>query len=387
LKSFDKAPHPGEDGIDEPVRKYSGRFNRRTLLLGGTAVVGLLIVVYAIAGITTDPAEKKEPKGLQPATISAHVPEARPSLVAQVETPVGEPEKKADSERKQEQRTGQQQERKNPTNFKVSVLGFGNKHMGGVLNPLLDGSSMAQDGGVTPVAAGPGHQGHGQGQGEGGGNAKSDFYTGGGGRSRQGLYHPYSLQPELSGCVLKAGDELIIQNPNPVRTELPGQVRGIITEDAHGRVFMGNGQVHDCLAIPAGSTVMTEVNATGVSRGDMRVQMCATRVDLLGGGIMPMACSPALGQDGASGIESKSEYAWAGIATGILIEGALSFVGALGGLIEGPAGVAVQVGTQGIRGVGSDYVDRELMRPPVLTMKSGAIYRIQINSDISFPED
>jgi type IV secretory pathway VirB10-like protein len=386
LKSFDKAPHPGEDGIDEPAREYGGRFNRRTLLLGGTAVVGLLVALYAIAGITTEPAEKKEPKGLQPATISARVPEARPPQVAQAEPPAKEPEKKAEPDRRRERPTGQRP-RQEPKNFKVSVLGFGNKHIGGVLNPLLDGSSMAQGsggGGVMPVAAGTGQQGSQQG---GRGNAKNDFYTGGGGRSKQGLYHPHSLQPELSGCVLKAGEELIIQNPNPVRTELPGQVRGIITEDAYGKVFTGNGQVQDCLAIPAGSTVMTEVNATGVSRGDMRVQMCATRVDLLGGGIMPMACSPALGQDGASGVESESEYAWGGIATGILIEGALSFVGALGGLIEGPAGVAVNVGTQGIRGVGGEYVDRELMRPPVLTMRSGAIYRIQINSDIAFPED
>jgi len=154
----------------------------------------------------------------------------------------------------------------------------------------------------------------------GGSNAKSDFYTGEGGRSKQGLYHPHSLQPELTGCVLKAGEELIIQNPNPVRTELPGQVRGIVTDDAHGKVFMGNGQVHNCLAIPAGSTVMTEVNATGVSRGDMRVQMCATRVDLLGGGIMPMACSPALGQDGASGVESLfADGACRPVLTGMLL--------------------------------------------------------------------
>src|SRR4051794_28752053 len=82
LKSYDKAPHPGEDGVDEPAREYGGRFNRRTLLLGGASVVGLLVALYAIAGITTEPAEKKEPKGLQPANISAKVPDASPPQVA-----------------------------------------------------------------------------------------------------------------------------------------------------------------------------------------------------------------------------------------------------------------------------------------------------------------
>ena len=376
MRSYDKERHPGEDGIEEPVREYSGRFNKRTLLLGGASVVAVLAMLYGVAGITTE-SEREEPKGLEPAAISARAPEPRPQVA---ETPPPETGEQAPPPGHRQERRSEVPRKQPVRNFKVSVLAFDNKHMGAVMNPLLGGSSMAQGSGdvaATPVAAGTGGEG---------GNAKSDFYTRGGGRSGQGLYHPHSLQPELTGCILKAGEELVIQNPNPVRTELPGQVRGIIIEDAFGRIFLGNGQVEECLAIPAGSTVMTEVNATGVSRGDLRVQMCATRVDLLGGGIMPMACSPALGQDGASGVEAESDYPWSGIATGILIEGALSFVGALGGLIEGPAGVAVNVGTQGIRGVGGEYVNRELMRPPVLTMRSGAIYRIQINSDIPFPE-
>lgn len=381
MNSYWKEPHPGDDGIDEPVRDYGGRFNRRTLLLGGAAGIALLCALYALAGITTEP-QREEPKGLQPASISARMPEASPSHTPKAETSPVQDTGKPEPERGPEPRT--QAAKPVPKNFKVSVLAFGNKHMTPTMSPLLEGSGTVQDGrgggsGGTPPGAGIQ-------QPKARTNAKENFYTGGGGRSRQGLYHPHSLQPELAGCVLKAGEELIIQNPNPVRTELPGQVRGIITEDAYGRVFQDGGHVRECLAIPAGSTVMTEVNATGVSRGDVRVQMCATRLDLLGGGIMPMACSPALGQDGASGVEAESDYAWSGIATGILIEGALSFVGALGGLIEGPAGVAVNVGTRGLRGVGGEYVNRELLRPPILTMRPGAIYRIQINSDISFPE-
>jgi type IV secretory pathway VirB10-like protein len=237
------------------------------------------------------------------------------------------------------------------------------------------------------MAAGTGGRDQGGSSGRGGGSSKGDFYTGGGGRSAQGLYHPHGVQPELAGCVLKAGEEIVIENQNPVRTELPGKVRGYVIETAYGWEFLGNGRTRECTAVPVGSTVLSEVNASGVSRGDLRVQMCATRINLKGGGIMPMECSPALGQDGASGVEAESDYQWGGIATGILLEATLSTVGALGGLIEGPAGVAVNVGTQGIRGVGSEYIARELDRPPVLTMKRGAIYRIQVNADISFGEE
>jgi type IV secretory pathway VirB10-like protein len=388
--SMHKSAHPGDDGFETPERENGGRFNKKNLLMAGGAVVALFVVGYSIAGITQERPEKDEPKGLAPAQFTAQAPE--PTL--RREEPAADPEPAATPtqeprrERIKETRTSGREERKEkwkpPTNFKVSVLTFGNSHMQPVMAPLLQGNGMAADsaaGGRAGVS-----QAKAQGTGQGGGNAnKGDFYTGGGGRSGQGLYHPHSVQPELEGCVLKAGEEIIIQNPNPVRTELPGQVRGVVVEPAYGWVFLGNGQTEECLAVPAGSTVMTEVNSGGVSRGDMRVQMCATRIDLKGGGIMPMSCSPALGQDGASGVEAESDYQWGGIATGILIEAALSTVGALGGLIEGPAGVAVNVGSQGIRGVGSEYVNRELMRPPVLTMTRGAIYRIQVNSDIAFP--
>lgn len=396
-----KGQHPGTDGIEEPQREKGGRYNGRNLGI----IVGILCALggagYVAAGITNEVPDKEEPKGLAPARLTAQVPDAMPQKTeppAATETqpgPTAEPEPRRTRDRTQQAAQEQQQqakpEWKPPKNFKVSVLTFGNSHMSAVMAPLLQGSGMARENaaggrdGVSPaMAAGTGGRDQGGSGGRGGGNGKSDFYTGGGGRSAQGLYHPHGVQPELAGCVLKAGEEIIIQNPNPVRTELPGQVRGTVVDHAYGWIFLGNGQTEECVAVPAGSTVMSEVNATGVSSGDLRIQMCATRIDLKGGGIMPMECSPALGQDGASGVEAESDYQWGGIATGILLEAALATVSGLGNLIEGPAGIAVNVGTQGLRGVGSEYIARELDRPPVLTMKRGAIYRIQVNADISF---
>lgn len=401
--SVHKGAHPGEDGIEQPERERGGKFNRKAILLGTVAVIGIGGVLYSVAGITQE-VEREKPAGLAPANVTARVPAAEIEKPAATAAAVpAEPDKKADVERKRERaerRDGRAEKKEKPNdNFKISTLAFANQHMGSVIAPLMAGEAVAQGsaaGGRRSAAGGSGGNGRamaagtggidpGASGGLGGGNAKSSFYAGGGGRSNQSLYHPHSLQPELEGCVLKAGDEIVIESPNPVRTELPGQVRGVVAEDAWGFRFLGGGRTEECLAVPAGSRTMAEVNAGGVSRGDLRIQMCATRIDLLGGGIMPMDCTPTLGRDGAFGVEAESDYQWGGVATGILIEAALSTVSALGGLIEGPAGVAVNVGTEGMRGVGSEYVNRELMKPPVLTMRPGAIYRIQVNADIAFP--
>jgi hypothetical protein len=195
------------------------------------------------------------------------------------------------------------------------------------------------------------------------------------------------LVGELKGCVVKAGTQITLQTRSRVRTTLPQRILGYVVNPVEGNHYLGNGEVERCLAIRAGSTILSEVNASGVERGDLRIQACALRLDLLGGGRRPLGCQPAHGADGGAGIEATSDYDYSGIATGILIDAALATARGLTGLIGGPAGIAVQVGTQGVSEVGSEYVRRELMRPPILTMESGAIYGVQLNGDLSLPID
>lgn len=375
-----KPPSIDERGYEQPAREYGGWINKRNLLAGTAVVLVTMFAVYQATGVTIE-TEQEKPEPVRPPNFDGvQIPDPPPPQEEAKAEPPPPAEAAPAPRNERRQARPQQQPRQRPAY--TSVLAFKNRHTETIMSPMLQGSgaSSGRAGGVQMAGMA---EGTGDSRGRGG---KDDFYKGGGGRSKQSLYHQHSLQPELDGCVVKAGEEIIVQNPNPVRTELPGQVRGIIVEDVLGRIYHQSGQIEECLAVPAGSTTMVEVNSGSVSRGDYRVQMCSTRIDLIGGGIMPMECSPTLGQDGAFGVEAESEYAWGGIATGILVEAALSTVSSLGSIIQGPAGVAVQVGTQGIEGAGSEYVRRELMRPPVLTMKPGAIYRIQVNSDISFPE-
>lgn len=239
----------------------------------------------------------------------------------------------------------------------------------------------------------PGQQGH---QGAGGRSNqrgsrqsnqsnKMDFYRGSG--VDDALDIAGSMSAELPGCVVKAGEQITLQTRSEVRTTLPQKILGYVVNPIEGDEYLGRGRVRPCLAVRPGSRVLVEINASGVERGDLRIQACAIRIDLLGGGRRPLGCQPAHGADGGAGIEASSDYDVAGIATGILIEAALASARGLGGLIAGPAGVAVQVGGGMIGDVGSEYVRNNLMKAPTLTMKSGAIFSIQLNGDLSFPID
>jgi hypothetical protein len=216
-------------------------------------------------------------------------------------------------------------------------------------------------------------------------DSKMDFYAGGGMANARDLDVAGELLPEAEGCVIKAGTQITLQNRSTVRTSLPQRILGYVVNPVEGNRYLGSGRVSRCLAIPAGSTILSEVNAAGVETGDLRIQACALRLDLLGGGRRRLGCQPAHGADGGAGIEAETDYAVGGIITGILVEAALSTVRGLGGLVSGVPGVAVQVGTGMVGDVGSEYVRRELMRPPLLTMKAGAIYGVQLHGDLALP--
>ncbi|MGF7213211.1 type IV secretory pathway VirB10-like protein [Skermanella aerolata] len=234
---------------------------------------------------------------------------------------------------------------------------------------------------VDPIA----ESGYGGQRGGSGRSSKESFYAEGGNAYVGDLDIAGDLLPEAKGCVVKAGTQIALQTRFQVRTTLPQKILGYVVNPIEGNHYLGAGEVERCVAIPAGSTILSEVNTSGVERGDLRIQACALRLDLLGGGRRVLGCQPAHGADGGAGIEASSDYEVSGIITGILIESALSSARGLGGLIAGAPGVAVQVGTGMISDVGSEYVRRELMRPPVLTMNAGAVYGVQLNGDLALP--
>lgn len=374
-----------------------GFFDKKKIALMGAGLVAIGAAAAWGFSIRGEDTEEIKVSDVQPANI--RVDEARPHAfipqpeeTAQGAAPVAGETPKG---------TGTAKRKGPPEGFrKISPVVMRGKGMQQQGQPAVQPVAQQSSGQGGGHAAGyPGQEGYMDGgEGEegyaGAGNGmhsrrtpKEAFYAGGGAGAAGSLDVAGELVGELPGCVVKAGQQITLQTRSKVRTTLPQKVLGYVVNPVDGIHFLGNGEVERCTAIPAGSTILSEVNSSGVERGDLRIQMCALRLDLLGGGRRVLGCQPGHGADGGAGVEADSDYAVSGIATGILIEAALASARGLGGLIAGPAGIAVQVGTQGVSDVGSEYVRRELMRPPVLTMNAGAIYGVQLNGDLSLPID
>jgi type IV secretory pathway VirB10-like protein len=387
----------GAAPLERAAPPAGGFFDKRkiALLVAGVVTVGGL----AAWGMTIRGEDTEEVKLSEVTAANINVGDARPRDVA---TPPAEDEGTAPPAGEptgQENRQAAAPKPKGPPQGwqKVSPVVMRGNRSGQVQQAAQgqqDGrQQLAQGGGRDyPVQGYADQEDYGDGyggedrRGTGRRSNKQSFYQGGvasGGSTDLDI--PGDLMPELPGCVLKAGTYIPLQNRSRVRTALPARVLGYVYQAVEGNHYLGNGQVERCTAIRPMSTVLSEVNASGVERGDLRIQACALRLDLNGGGRRPLGCQPAHGADGGAGIEATSDYEVTGIATGILIEAALATARSLTGLIAGPAGIAVQVGASGISDVGSEYVRNELKKPPVLTMDAGAIWGIQINADLSFP--
>lgn len=381
--------------LERPEPPKGGFVNNKNLTILAIAVVGVGAVAAYGFSIQGDDVEEIKVSDVQRANIN--VADARPSdWRPPADTAADTGANDAGNQDTGRKETGEAKERKRrgaPEGFKVTspVIMRGGNGMAQVQQAAGEGQHQVRgqqlqqnrayaggyDGGGYP-----GQEGYGEGR---RGSNKESFYAGGAAAFANGLDIESELMPEAGGCVVKAGMYIPLQVRSNVRTSLPSKVLAYVPSPVEGNHYLGNGRVERCTAIRPGSTVLSEINAAGVETGDLRIQACALRLDLLGGGRRTLGCQPAHGADGGAGIEAESDYAFSGIATGILIEAALASARGLGGLVAGPAGIAVQVGAGGIADVGSEYVRRELDRPPVLTMKAGAIFGVQLNGDLSFP--
>jgi hypothetical protein len=112
--------------------------------------------------------------------------------------------------------------------------------------------------------------------------------------------------------------------------------------------------------------------------------MCARRLDLAGGGIKNLGCWNGHGGDGAAGIPAESSFDWGGVIGGLLIDSALGLGQNLAGIIAGPPGVALSVFGREANTCGTSYTRQRLERPPVLTIRRGALFQVRTSADLAF---
>jgi type IV secretory pathway VirB10-like protein len=217
------------------------------------------------------------------------------------------------------------------------------------------------------------------------GRAGKERFFRGEGMGGTALDVPGELLPEVGGCVLKSEEFIPVQAERFTSTALPGRIRVRIPQPVMGQHFLGNGRVEACEAIPAFSTMSLAINTAGTARGDTRVQACALRLDLNGGGRRVLGCQPSHGGDGAGGIEAGVDYDLTGLGAAILLDATMSVINSLGDLIAGIPGIALQVGGERVGAMGDEIIRQEFERPPTLTIEAGALFGIQLNADLSMP--
>ena len=215
-------------------------------------------------------------------------------------------------------------------------------------------------------------------------DAKERFFQGRG-TGATPLDVPGELLPEAGGCVLKAEEYIPVQAERFTSTALPGRIRVRIPQPVMGQHFLGHGRVEACEAIPAFSAMSLAINTRGTARGDTRVQACALRLDLNGGGRRVLGCQPSHGGDGAAGIEAGVDYDWAGLGAAVLLSATMSVIESLGDLVAGVPGVAVNVGGERLGRMGDEIIRQEFERPPTLTIEAGALFGVQLDADLSLP--
>lgn len=221
-----------------------------------------------------------------------------------------------------------------------------------------------------------------------GGSAQA-FYSGGNqrGGDNDGLDHKYGFRPELKGCVLKAGQEIRVQSQDTLEATLPGEVTLYTIDPTWGKRFLRNGRVERCLWAQPASSMLLKANVQNIERGQVRVQVCASRLDKRGGGRINLGCMNGYDRDGSSGLRAISDRDWSGAITGLMFEAALSTFDALGNSIGGgrnsPVTVALGSITQGTNEIGREFVYEELRKPAKLTVYGGNVFYIKANADIS----
>lgn len=179
-----------------------------------------------------------------------------------------------------------------------------------------------------------------------------------------------------------------------VNTDLPGQLRAIVSRDVYAEAG------HDVM-IPKGSRIIGTYN-TGVSRGQARVLIVWTRLIRPDGIDMNIGSSAtdAMGRAGVPGIVDNkySEIFSAAVLTSVLSIGVAVAVDSLSnqgsttttsstgttqsGSAAAPAG---QAAVNAVGTVGRDIVNTMLDLRPTVTLDQGTKINIFVNKDLIFP--
>jgi type IV secretion system protein VirB10 len=185
------------------------------------------------------------------------------------------------------------------------------------------------------------------------------------------------LSAPASPYLLQAGSVIPAALVSGIRSDLPGQILGQVTEDVYDSI---SGRF---LLIPQGSKLIG-VYDSQIANGQRRVLLAWTRLILPNGKSLVLEKLPAGDGAGYAGLEDQVDRHWRALFGAATLSTVLG-VGAELGAGYGDSAIlrALRLGTSDtFNQVGQQAVGRALSIPPTLTIRPGMPVRVMVAKDL-----
>jgi type IV secretory pathway VirB10-like protein len=186
-----------------------------------------------------------------------------------------------------------------------------------------------------------------------------------------------TLESPTSPYVVQAGSIIPAALVSGVRSDLPGQVIAQVRETVYdsptGRTPL----------IPQGARLIGTYD-NDIAAGQSRVLIAWTRLILPDGRSLTLDRMPAADAAGQSGLADRTDYHWGGLFRAALVSTLLG-IGAQSGTSNSTGDLthAIQQGaSDSISRSGRQVVDREVGRPPTITIRPGMPVNVMVTRDL-----
>lgn len=185
------------------------------------------------------------------------------------------------------------------------------------------------------------------------------------------------LQPPADANIVQAGTVLPAAMITGLRSDLPGQIVAQVTQSVYDSPTGG------ILLIPQGARLIGTYD-NDVAAGQSRALVAWDRLILPDGRSVTLDRMPGADVAGYAGLQDSTDYHWGGLLRAALVSTILG-VGAQSGSGNGATSItqAIRDGaSESISRTGRQLVDRELNRPPTITIRPGFPVRVIVTRDL-----
>jgi type IV secretion system protein VirB10 len=183
------------------------------------------------------------------------------------------------------------------------------------------------------------------------------------------------LEGPASRFVVQAGSVIPAALLAGIRSDLPGQVTGQVTEDVY------DSPTGRYLLIPQGSKLIGTYDSQ-VSFGQSRVLLVWTRLILPNGRSIVLERQPGADPEGYAGLEDQVDYHWDRLFTAAALSTLLGVGSELGASDSNIIRALRRGSSDTLNQAGQQVVRRNLNVQPTLTIRPGFPVRVIVNRDL-----